>query len=250
VDDESDSDFPTTTESFIPLMEDPESSSEDEEEAESDANASSSNASDFTSISSGFLEISDEIICEGGCSYRELCCSMLSVLFGHSSTDALKLAVFQCLNLAFGKRHFPDTHYFLKKLLRPILSRADFHLYCPKCNLYLGKLTSNVKEIKCSGCNENIKKSEADGNFFVSNNITQALEKIVKNSKNVPLSERPSASDIQDVSDGSTHKSLVAINGDIWTYNFFSDGAPVFSNSKRGMWLTFIGPNFVPIYLR
>jgi hypothetical protein len=232
--------------------------SEDENEDDSVEDNEDDNV-DFSAsgLAAGLEHIPDEEILPGGSSFRELAVMLLSVLYGHSTTDALKLSIFQCLNIAFNRKVFPETQYQLKKTLAPVLAEADFHLWCTDCEIYIGVIANdkNQQTLRCEKCGRNVKKNLNKGNCFVSNNVTKVLLNIVEKSP-IPIEnmkEKPSddADIFMDVSDGTTHKRVQSKEDEaIWTYNFFTDGAPVFANSKNSMWLTFISPNFLPLHLR
>ncbi|XP_065335141.1 uncharacterized protein LOC135936312 [Cloeon dipterum] len=187
-----------------------------------------------------------------GPSVADMTLVILSILIKHNSTDSLKTEIFRGLNLLLGTNDFPDNQYKLKKLYKATSDTMECHVFCKKCMKYVG-----LKEEKllCPSCNELIKKSEKEENFFftakLKNILSSTLEKNSEsydgNFAEMPLVRADGEEKVfSDLPDGSIHASLRGKFGpSIHSYNIFGDAAPAFEASKKSIFALMLAPNFI-----
>lgn len=84
-------------------------------------------------------------------------------------------------NAIYGSNTIKVTKYSYFKLLDRERENIFFHIYCPDCEIYLGRkeeLKGNERE-KCRSCDIDIDVSNSS-NFFVSVSLESQLQKLTK----------------------------------------------------------------------
>lgn len=87
--------------------------------------------------------------------------------------------ILEMLNCIFNKQILPTTKYMLRKLLQVSNDSMIYHVMCPYCNKYFGKVDVFKKSIICR-CGATVKPSTI-GSFFIEVNIEDQLHKLFSN---------------------------------------------------------------------
>ena len=147
----------------------------------------------------------------------------------------------------------PPNIYHFNKIL-DVDDTINTHVYCSKCNTYIGKVTDGVSQSACPECQDvtNFGESVKNGNFFLiyllENSLPDILELhgvgryLIDNSNQTLQQNDPEV--IKDISDGElftgNFPSAISLSCNI-------DGVPVFKSSNRSLWPVFYVINNLPL---
>ena len=141
----------------------------------------------------------------------------------------------------------PKTKYFIDKTFFSLADAVEYHHYCDTCQYYLG-----TQPDRCTQCNVqfDMQKSIECGSYFITTSIKSQLKDLFENHnlQEHLVTDRYSQN-YCDVFDGDLYKSHNGFfsNPDNLSFNFNTDGVPVFSSSKFSIWPVLLSINEVKL---
>lgn len=173
--------------------------------------------------------------------------------------DLLKL-----INFLFGNEVVPRSKHMFSKVFKNNSEIVDFHLYCKGCKSHIGtqKLVTEQNITQCPSCNEPVEiNSLNNSSFFINVPIAPQIQNLLENpeiQKHINYRfDRPHSVEnaISDIYDGVMYKKLSQPNGILsdpnnFSYNFNSDGSPLYKSSKFSIWPIQLHLNELPPQIR
>lgn len=173
--------------------------------------------------------------------------------------DLLKL-----INFLFGNDVVPRSKHMFNKVFKNNSEIVEFHLYCRGCKSHIGtqKLVTEQNITQCPSCNEAVEiTSLNNGSFFINVPVAPQIQNLLENSEiqehlNYRF-DRPNRIEnvISDIYDGVMYEKLSRPGGILsdpnnFSYNFNSDGSPVYKSSKFSIWPIQLHLNELPPKMR
>lgn len=176
----------------------------------------------------------------------------------HNLSWEAQIDMLKMFNAIYGDNTIKVTKDSYLKLLDTERENISFHIYCPDCEIYLGK----KKELKgneiCTSCNADINISDSL-NFFVSVSLESQLQKLTKDNDFVHavMNHRFNRNNIkedalEDLYDGDEYKKHFEKEGILsspynFSYSFFTDGIHTGKSNNKTLWPIYLTINELPI---
>lgn len=157
------------------------------------------------------------------------------------------------------------SNYNISKMYDPPADKIVYTFYCSSCNIILIEPIVSCDFTNCNAvcqrCKENYFLSTACSNYFTTIDMRYQLETLFKDKNivdsllnNVSQIRRNLCNDddsISDIYDSQLYKKALGNADELTlTYNFNTDGAPIFHSSKKSFWPMFFLLNELPVDIR
>ncbi len=170
----------------------------------------------------------------------------------HNITGCQLDDLLRLINFLFGNDVVPGSKHLFNKIFKNNSEIVEFHLYCRACKCHMGtqKLVTDQNITQCPSCNEIVEiTSLNNGNFFINVPVAPQIQNLLENpeiQKHLSYRfDRPHSVEnvISDIFDGVMYEKLsqpggILSNPNNFSYNFNSDGSPVYKSSKFSIWPT------------
>ncbi|XP_054592230.1 uncharacterized protein [Nothobranchius furzeri] len=212
----------------------------------------------------GFDTDMDSALISGGTTTRaEALLMVMSHAARHNITGTQLDDLLKLINALFGKEVLPRSKYLFNKVFKNSSDIVEFHFYCKTCKLYIGK-QEDIKEkniVQCTICSAPIEISTLNSaSFFISIPIAPQIQTLmenpqIQNSMNYRYQRQQNEHVISDIYDGEMYQNLSKPGGILsdpanLSFNFNSDGSPVYKSSKFSIWPIQLHLNELPPKLR
>nr|XP_021326613.1 uncharacterized protein LOC110438464 [Danio rerio] len=168
------------------------------------------------------------------------------------------------INFLFGNDVVPGSKHLFNKVFKNNSEIVDFHLYCQACKCHLGtqKQVTDQNINQCPSCSETVDITTLNnGSFFINVPVAPQIQNLLENpeiQKHLGYRfDRPHSVEnvISDIFDGAFYEKLsepggILSNSNNFSYNFNSDGSPVFKSSKFSIWPIHLHLNELPPKIR
>lgn len=171
-------------------------------------------------------------------------------------------SLLQLINMLFGvKDVLPRSKYLFRKLWKPKTDHvAAHHFYCEECGNLLEQPQPDGT-VMCATCNKSFElaKVKSKGCFFTIFSFEEQVRHLINLTKGPlysnlqKLQNEPDNDTITDATAGALHKHLRKTGDLRWsdlTFNFNTDGSPLFKSSKSSVWPIQFIINELPTNLR
>lgn len=176
----------------------------------------------------------------------------------HRFTWTAAVDICKSVNGMFDNAVVPESKYKLHKNFPIEEESLEYHLYCPKCKKYLGKVSQPRGAKTCScGFTFDILEESA---FFIIIDFEKQLNQLLLNEEfvkglNYRFERENNSGDLRDIFDGKMYKKLSApgkILSHKWnfSYTFNTDGCTPSRSSKTKVWPIYVTINELPKHLR
>lgn len=147
------------------------------------------------------------------------------------------------------------------KTFEPPNDKVQLHYYCTTCHVKLystEKKNFLAQNVTCEVCNKAYELNLSSDNFFMSIDLRYQISLLMENNriraalvdKLSTIKVRNQASCINDIDEGELQRRIAVTSPYNTTYNFSTDGAPLFHKSKRNFWPLQIILNGLPPEMR
>lgn len=163
----------------------------------------------------------------------------------HNITGSQLDDLLRLINFLFGNDVVPGSKHLFNKVFKNNSEIVEFHLYCRACKCHIGtqKLVTDQNITQCPSGNETVEiTSLNNGSFFMNVPVAPQIQNLLENpgiQKHLSYRfDRPHSveNDISDIFDGVMYEKLsqpggILSNPNIFSYNFNSDGSPIYKSS-------------------
>lgn len=177
---------------------------------------------------------------------------------GTQLDDLLKL-----INTLFGKEVLPRSKYLFNKVFQNNSDSVEFHYYCKTCKVYIGT-KGDIKDkniAQCSICSTSIEIDSMNrSSFFINIPLAPQIQTLLETPQiqnNMSYRHQRPQNDhvISDIYDGEKYQNLSKPGGILsdpnnLSFNFNSDGSPVFKSSRFSIWPIQLHLNELPPKMR
>lgn len=203
----------------------------------------------------------DSVITTSGTTKAEALLMVMSHAAKHNITGVQLDDLLTLINTLFGREILPRSKYLFNKVFKNNFDMVAFHYYCKACKTYLG-LQKDIQDLAfCSICESPVETNNLNNaSFFISIPITPQmkvqLESLdIQNNLNYRYERSHEEHVVADIFDGEMYKNLskrdeVLSNPNNLSFNFNSDGSPVFKSSKFSIWPIQLHLNELPPKMR
>ncbi|XP_073724631.1 uncharacterized protein [Misgurnus anguillicaudatus] len=167
------------------------------------------------------------------------------------------------INTLFGKEVVPVSKYLFNKAFKNNSEMLEFHFYCKSCRSYIGT-QQNIEEkniTQCLQCSDPLEISTLNsGSFFINVPIAPQIQALLQNpeiSNNIAYRYERSKNEhiISDIYDGYMYAQLskageLLSDPNNFSFNFNSDGSPLYKSSKFSIWPIQLHLNELPPKIR
>ncbi|XP_071653015.1 uncharacterized protein [Temnothorax longispinosus] len=173
----------------------------------------------------------------------------------HRFSCEAQLAILELIKTLAGPQ-FKDwdvSSYRVTKLYNPPLQKISYTFYCSECNVTLlesiKSTNFSTQQIICDKCEKLYALTTESPNYFINLDIEYQIklllqredvfDDLVNNLEMIENKIHNRNETICDVYDSETYKNLYRenrSNASLITFNFNTDGAPLFRSSKRSFW--------------
>ncbi|XP_052129439.1 uncharacterized protein LOC127750864 [Frankliniella occidentalis] len=194
-------------------------------------------------------------------SVEELLFMTLTLGLRHGLTWVAQVDILKMMATIFKSASIPTTKHMYKERLN-VEDEKDIknHVFCHRCNAYLGIKHEKITSMYCETCNKNI-SVKVSSNCFVSLSIESQLQKFLKDDYFVSSLlkyrfERTSQPGLySDIYDGKVYKSFSAEGGILsspfnFSFTFFTDGVAYGKSSNKTIWPIYLTVNEIPYHER
>ncbi|KAK5647999.1 hypothetical protein RI129_002891 [Pyrocoelia pectoralis] len=181
---------------------------------------------------------------QAGLTRRDVQMMVLAISLRHNLSKAACTDILDLLKICanINDKSF-SSNYLFKKQFDPPDDAIKYVFYCKACQTQLNSPVSMLqfkKENKeCSNCKNTEEVSLTDTNYFIMTDISSQIKSLLE-TKGVfeGITKKTSSikNEISDITDGELYNNLKKKALFSLTYNFNTDGAPIFTSSKRSMW--------------
>lgn len=181
----------------------------------------------------------------------------------HNITETQLHDLLKLINILFGKEVLPRSKYLFNKVFKNNSDIVEFHFYCKTCKVYIGtKQDIQDKNIvQCAICSAPIEISSLNSaSFFINVPITPQIQTLlenpeIQNSMTYRHQRLQNEHVISDRYDGEMYRDLSRPGGILsdpnnFSFNFNSDGSPVFKSSRFSIWPIHLHLNELPPKMR
>ncbi|XP_067217132.1 uncharacterized protein [Linepithema humile] len=152
----------------------------------------------------------------------------------HNLSWEAQIDILKIFNAIYGDNTIKVTKYSYFKLLDEERENISFHIYCPDCEIYLGKKDELKENKMCTNCSADINISKSS-NFFISVSLESQLQKLTKHNDfiHAVMNHRFNRNKIEenaleDLYDGDEYKKHfekgLLSSPYNFSYSFFTDG--------------------------
>ena len=188
----------------------------------------------------------------------ELLFSILKYSWYHPLNSSQTADLCKMFNNALDTEILPQSRYLIDKLFYPG-DGIEYHAVCPECKVYIGKFQWKKRTVKCAGCDHLVLlKDPSYRDYFVTFDISDEVQHFLEHNAayydNI-IRRREDNCNFTDIHDGLLYKKFVQSlpyedRYSYMTFNFNSDGSPLFKSSKFSIWPIQMSLNELPIDLR
>lgn len=212
----------------------------------------------------GFDTDMDSVLMSAGTTTKaEALLMVMSHAARHNITGTQLHDLLQLINTLFGKEVLPRSKYLFNKVFKNNSDIVEFHFYCKTCKVYIGtKEDIQDKNIaQCAICSASIEISSLNSaSFFINIPIAPQIKTLlenpqIQNSMSYRHQRPHNEHVISDIYDGEMYRNLSRPGGilsdpDNLSYNFNSDGSPVYKSSRFSIWPIHLHLNELPPKMR
>jgi hypothetical protein len=172
----------------------------------------------------------------------------------HSLSWLAMVDILKMVNSLFGSKVIDASKYFLLKYMEMGKEDTTFHIFCEKCEFYLGNRNELKSEkVACGNCSKEFNCSQPSS-FFVSIDVEAQIKAILDNTalaneiKTYRFNRRKlDENALEDIYDGKCYKDLLEqgllsdpLN---MSYIFNTDGVNLAQSSFKSVWPIFMSIN-------
>lgn len=181
----------------------------------------------------------------------------------HNITGTQLHDLLQLINALFGKEVLPGSKYLFNKVFHNNSDIVEFHFYCKTCKAYIGTQEDihNKNIAQCAICSSTIEISFLNSaSFFINKPVAPQIQTLletlqIQNSVSYRHQRPQNDFVISDIYDGEMYKKLSRPGGILsdpnnFSFNFNSDGSPVYKSSKFSIWPIHMHLNGLPPKMR
>lgn len=157
----------------------------------------------------------------------------------------------------------PRSKYLFNKVFHNNSDIVEFHFYCKTCKAYIGTQEDihNKNIAQCAICSSTIEISFLNSaSFFINKPVAPQIQTLletlqIQNSVSYRHQRPQNDFVISDIYDGEMYKKLSRPGGILsdpnnFSFNFNSDGSPVYKSSKFSIWPIHMHLNGLPPKMR
>ncbi|XP_051807764.1 uncharacterized protein LOC127535044 isoform X2 [Acanthochromis polyacanthus] len=203
----------------------------------------------------------DTVISPAGTTKAEALLMVMSHAAKHNITGTQLEDLLTLINTLFGKEILPRSKYLFNKCFKNNSDLVNFHYYCKSCKIYLGMQKDIHGVLLCPNCESPIEISTLNNaSFFIDIPIAPQIRTQLESPEiQMNLNYRHERSQehevIADIYDGEMYKKMskphrILSNPNNFSFNFNSDGSPVFKSSKFSIWPIQLHLNELPPKIR
>ena len=212
----------------------------------------------------GFDTNMDAVLMSAGTTTKaEALLMLMSHAAKHNITGTQLEDLLKLINILFGKEVIPRSKYLFQKVFKNNSDIVEFHFYCKSCKMYIGtqKEINDANILHCAVCSAPIEISTMNSaSFFINVPIAPQIQALLENPEiqiNINYRhQRPQDEHvISDIYDGEKYRALskpgeILSDPNNLSYNFNSDGSPVYKSSKFSIWPIHLHLNELPPKIR
>jgi len=175
----------------------------------------------------------------------------------HNLTWETQIDILRMINSIYDKKDIPETKYKYFQYIEKEKESISYHIYCPTCEVYLGKKSCLPEFVHCSYCDNDVDVSKPS-NFFLSISLESQLQKLMNDSciassllnhRFNRKKEHPDA--FEDIYDGEQYKKHCGPDGILsspfnFSFSFCTDGISTGKLTGKSLWPIYVTINELP----
>lgn len=194
-------------------------------------------------------------------SVNDVVLMVLALGMRHSLTWVAQLGILKMIQTIFPKAKVPMTKHLLFQKIKRDTVDVKYHVFCPKCQIYLKPMTILKEKVKCSICSTDLLAEKA-ANYFCSMSVRDQLRDLFEGPHKLGREvlafranrKKKVQANIEDIFDGTVYQQqckpgFLLSDPNNFSYNFFTDGVPM-GHSGKSIWPIYLSINELPEKLR
>ncbi|CAH1163412.1 unnamed protein product [Phaedon cochleariae] len=183
---------------------------------------------------------------------KDISLMLVGLSYRHSLSKEAMVDIIKLIDALAGKKT-GLTNYFIEKQSLPPDEVVQYNFYCKNCQSSISQVTKSSRihqNVICQQCETMNVLSPLSDNYFITLDLHYQFKKFLEDVKiQVILSNYEKKyinSSISDITDSELYQASKKKYNFDFSFNFNTDGAPIFHSSKLSMWPIQLAVNELP----
>lgn len=206
----------------------------------------------FEDIEETAENINEMIHFENELSRRDISMMLAGLSYRHSLSKEAIVDIIKLIDILIGKKTGITNYYIEKQFIHPE-EVVQFNFYCENCQQLTSQVTKSERKhqnVMCEQCNTMNVISPLSDNYFITLDLSYIFKNFLEDEKIQASMSNHKRNDehstISDVTDSELYKAAMEKYKFDVSFNFNTDGAPIFHSSKLSMWPIQLAINELP----